>query len=89
MKKLYNDCNVSTRNCVDLSLLARSVDNAQWKGKYSNPLGLARLIEAYEDLLLPKGRITRSNWEDVLSPQQIECLSDAVTRFEFSSRLPS
>ncbi|KAF8058278.1 ribonuclease H-like domain-containing protein [Lyophyllum atratum] len=64
VKKLYRDCGVSTRNCVDLSLLARCADNAQWKGKYSSPLGLARLIEAYENLTLPKGRISRSNWED-------------------------
>jgi len=40
------------------------VDNAQWKGKYSNPLGLARLVEAYRKLTLPKGRVQRSNWEE-------------------------
>ncbi|KAJ7293238.1 ribonuclease H-like domain-containing protein [Mycena rebaudengoi] len=63
-KKLYKDCLVNIRNCVDLSLLAKSVDNARWKGKYSEPIGLARLIAAYEDRQLTKGKITRSNWEN-------------------------
>jgi hypothetical protein len=60
-------------NCVDLSLLARTVDNNQWKGKYNSSLGLARLVEFYEYRLLPKGRITRSNWEAKLTPSQVEC----------------
>ncbi|KAK7064521.1 exonuclease domain-containing protein, partial [Favolaschia claudopus] len=72
-RKLYNDFSVNLRNCVDLSLLARSVDNARWKGKYSDPIGLARLIGVYEDRLLTKGRITRSNWENVLDAAQREC----------------
>ncbi|KAL0950819.1 hypothetical protein HGRIS_007582 [Hohenbuehelia grisea] len=72
MKKLYNDHKLSAKNCVGLSLLARSVDNAQWKGKYNSPLGLARLIEAYEDCTLQKGRITRSNWEAFLTRDQQE-----------------
>lgn len=73
-QKLYTDYSISTRNCVDLSLLARSVDNPRWKGKYSNPIGLARLVETYEELALPKGRITRSNWEAKLSDQQQDCM---------------
>jgi len=60
-------------NCVDLSLLARTVDNDQWKGKYNSPLGLARLVEFYEYRLLPKDKITRSNWEKDLTPSQVEC----------------
>jgi hypothetical protein len=50
------------------------VDNEQWKGKYSNPLGLARLVDAYENRQLPKGKIVRSNWESVLNSAQQECL---------------
>ena len=74
VQKLYKDRQVSTRNCVDLSLLARSVDNAQWKGKYNTSLGLARLVEVYEGLKLLKGKVTRSNWElSRLSSHQIEC----------------
>jgi hypothetical protein len=80
---------VNIRNCVDLSLLAKSVDNARWKGKYryvflfllafvcltqnSEPIGLARLIAAYEDRLLAKGKVTRSNWENLLDLEQREC----------------
>ena len=71
--KLYNDYRVSIRNCVDLSLLARTVDNARWQGKYTHPLGLARLIESYEYRILVKGKITRSNWEAVLNKMQQEC----------------
>ncbi|KAJ7919090.1 ribonuclease H-like domain-containing protein [Mycena leptocephala] len=71
-KKLYKDCSVNIRNCVDLSLLAKSVDNARWKGKYSEPIGLARLIAAYEDRLLAKGKVTRSNWENLLDLEQRE-----------------
>ena len=73
-KKLWKDYGINVRNCVDLGLLARTVDNARWKGKYSEPIVLARLCETYNDLTLTKGKITRSNWEAVLSPQQQECM---------------
>lgn len=69
-KKLWNDWRVNVRNCVDLALLARTVDNARWKGKYNQPIGLSRLCETYKELTLNKGKITRSNWEARLSPQQ-------------------
>ncbi|KAJ7655160.1 ribonuclease H-like domain-containing protein [Mycena polygramma] len=75
-KKLYNDCSVDVRNCVDLSLLARSVDNTRWKGRYKDPIGLARLIATYEDRLLSKGKVTRSNWENYLDPEQREYASN-------------
>ncbi|KIJ68667.1 hypothetical protein HYDPIDRAFT_81491 [Hydnomerulius pinastri MD-312] len=71
-KKLHNDWRVSVRNCIDLSLLARTVDNVRWKGKYTNPIGLARLLETYEQATLAKGKIQRSNWELPLSPLQRE-----------------
>ncbi|KAF8807243.1 ribonuclease H-like protein [Phlegmacium glaucopus] len=75
-KKFYNDYRVSIYNCVDLSLFARTVDNARWQGKYDHPLGLARLIESYEYRLLDKGKITRSNWEAMLSEAQQEYASN-------------
>lgn len=87
MKKLYTDYRVSTRNCVDLSLLARSVDNEQWKGKYSMPLGLARLVEAYQDRLLLKERISRSDWESVLNSAQRECLFLSLLILFFGTNL--
>ncbi|KAG6866837.1 hypothetical protein C0991_008773 [Blastosporella zonata] len=71
-KKLYRDWQISLRNCVDLSLLARCADNPQWKGKYRAPLGLARLVENYESLALPKGRISRSNWEGQLTSKEVD-----------------
>ena len=73
--KLYSDCKISVRNCVDLSLLARCVDNSRWKGRYVDPIGLSRLVETYENLSLPKGRIQRSNWEAELSEVQQDCMS--------------
>ena len=71
--KLWKDYQVNTRNCIDLALLARTVDNARWKGRYRDPIGLSRLCETYEELSLEKGRITRSNWEAVLSGPQKQC----------------
>ncbi|KAI0271572.1 ribonuclease H-like domain-containing protein [Gloeopeniophorella convolvens] len=68
-KKLWKDHRVSVRNCVDLGLLARSVD-PQWKGPYVRPLGLSRLAETYLDRRVAKGRVQRSNWEAALSEQQ-------------------
>jgi len=71
--KLYSDWNADLKSCVDLALLARTVDNKQWKGGYTNPLGLARLVATYEDRDLVKGKITRSNWERVLNQPQQTC----------------
>ncbi|KAI0307542.1 hypothetical protein B0F90DRAFT_1621606, partial [Multifurca ochricompacta] len=68
-KKLWRDHRVSVRNCVDLALLARSVDG-RWKGPYNGGIGLSRLVEIYLERNLPKGRIRRSNWETELSTQQ-------------------
>ncbi len=72
-KKLWKDYGVNVRNCIDLGLLARTVDNAHWKGKYSSPIGLARLCETYHELSLAKGKVQRSNWEANLSTLQHDC----------------
>ncbi|KAI0085674.1 ribonuclease H-like domain-containing protein [Irpex rosettiformis] len=69
-KKLWRDYGINVRNCIELGLLARTVDNARWKGKYSEPIGLGRLCEIYHELSLAKGRVQRSNWEAFLSPPQ-------------------
>ncbi|KAK0208470.1 ribonuclease H-like domain-containing protein [Desarmillaria ectypa] len=63
VKKLYNDHRFSVLSCVDLSMFARSVDNASWKGPFKNPIGLSRLVSTYLGSTLSKGFITRSNWE--------------------------
>lgn len=71
-KKLWKDHRVSVRNCVDLALLARSVDE-RWKGPYKGGIGLSRLAEVYLGRYLPKGDIQTSNWEMELSTRQQEC----------------
>ncbi|KAF8350210.1 ribonuclease H-like domain-containing protein [Amanita rubescens] len=87
-EKLFRDCNVSMRGCVDLSLLARTVDNAQWKGLFKQPIGLARLVQTYKSLAMDKGRIQRSNWERQLSlAQQTYAGNDAHAGFIIYSRL--
>lgn len=87
-QKLYKDHQVSTYNCVDLSLLARSIDNDRWKGKYNSSLGLARVIESYEYRLLGKGKISRSNWEGQLrDPQQLYAANDAHAGYTIYRRL--
>lgn len=86
--KLFRDHGVATRSCVDLALLARSVDNAKWKGYYTNPIGLARLVQTYEYLAMEKGKITRSNWERILNPKQQEYAgNDAHAGFVLYTRL--
>ncbi|TDL28801.1 ribonuclease H-like protein [Rickenella mellea] len=71
LRKLYNDYHVSARSCVELSYMARWVD-PQWTGQYSNLIGLARLVQAYEQCTLPKGRVQLSNWEALLNDIQQE-----------------
>ncbi|KAG8220028.1 ribonuclease H-like domain-containing protein [Butyriboletus roseoflavus] len=86
--KLYRDFGLSVRNCVELSLLARTVDNARWKGKYTNQLGLARLVETYEQATLLKGRVQRSDWELPLNIFQLEyAANDAHAGYIICSRL--
>jgi len=86
--KLFADHGVNVRNCCDLSYLARSADNARWKGRYKDPIGLARLVEAYEQLSLPKGRVQRSNWELQLTDEQQEyAANDAHSSFWIYTRL--
>jgi len=70
-KKLWKDHRVSVRNCVDLALLARTVDT-RWKGPYKGGIGLSRLAEIYLKRTLPKGGTQRSNWEMELSTVQQE-----------------
>ncbi|KAJ3797831.1 ribonuclease H-like domain-containing protein, partial [Lentinula aff. detonsa] len=72
-KKLYRDLRVCLNSCVDLSLFVKCVDSGfrLFRGPYSTSIGLARLSEIYEGLVLTKGKITRSNWDAELTPAQI------------------
>ncbi|KAF8624811.1 hypothetical protein AX15_005698 [Amanita polypyramis BW_CC] len=77
-EKLFRDHGVSMRGCVDLALLARTVDNVQWKGPYRQGIALARLVQAYRSLAMAKGKVQRSNWELYLSAaQQTYAANDA------------
>lgn len=73
VEKLYRDYGVITRNCVELAYLARTVDNPRWNGAYRSGLGLNTLCEAYQESSLQKGKITRSNWELLLTEAQQHC----------------
>ncbi|KAJ3718347.1 hypothetical protein C8R42DRAFT_644169 [Lentinula raphanica] len=42
-----------------------------FRGPYTSSIGLARLAEVYEGLVLTKGKITRSNWDLELTPAQL------------------
>ncbi|KAI6136857.1 ribonuclease H-like domain-containing protein [Pisolithus sp. B1] len=87
-KKLHKDLKLHVRNCVDLSLMARSVDNARWKGRYTNPIGLARLLQTYHGTTLSKGKVQRSNWEISLSfAQQNYAANDAHSAYTIYVRL--
>ncbi|KAI3622738.1 werner syndrome atp-dependent helicase-like [Moniliophthora roreri] len=44
-----------------------------FRGRYRDPIGLARFMRIFHDVELDKGKITRSNWERYpLSPSQID-----------------
>jgi asparagine synthetase A len=60
------------RRCIDLALLARSVDK-RWKGPYKGSIGLSRLVAIYLERYLQKGDVQTSNWEMELSKEQQEC----------------
>ena len=81
---------LDVRGVVDLSLLARSVDNRHWRGKYNSPIGLARLVEVYHYRLLDKGKTTRSNWERSLDEkQQLYAANDAFAAYSLYEHLLS
>ncbi|KAH6917559.1 ribonuclease H-like domain-containing protein [Coprinopsis sp. MPI-PUGE-AT-0042] len=88
--KLFHDWGLDVRGVVDLTLLARTVDNARWIGKYNAPIGLARLVEVYHYRLMEKGKITRSNWEKVLDEkQQLYAANDAYAGYSLYNHLMS
>ncbi|KAJ3893704.1 ribonuclease H-like domain-containing protein, partial [Lentinula edodes] len=71
-KKLFKDLRICLNSCVDLSLFVKCVDSGLFAERpYSSSIGLARLAETYEGIVLTKGKITRSNWDLELSPAQL------------------
>ncbi|KAI6004490.1 ribonuclease H-like domain-containing protein [Pisolithus orientalis] len=86
-KKLHEDYGLDVRNCVNLSLMARSVDNARWNGSYIQPIGLAKLLQTYHGTTLCKEE-QLSNWELPLSPtQQHYAANDAHSAYTIYTRL--
>ncbi|KAI6157026.1 ribonuclease H-like domain-containing protein [Pisolithus tinctorius] len=86
-KKLHKDYDLDVRNCVDLSLMARSVDNARWTGPYIQSIALVRLLQTYHGTTLSK-EDQRSNWELPLSPtQQHYAANDAHSAYTIYTRL--
>jgi hypothetical protein len=74
--RINRDYNTSPiRGCVDLSLLARCVDNARWKGSYKAAIGLRKLVHVYLNKQLTKSNnVILSNWEwNPLTQRQIHC----------------
>ncbi|KAJ3855849.1 ribonuclease H-like domain-containing protein, partial [Lentinula lateritia] len=77
-KKLFRDLRICLNSCVDLSLFFYASEtflgphfHRLFRGSYLTSIGLARLAETYEGIVLTKGKITRSNWDLELSPVQI------------------
>ncbi|EJD04292.1 ribonuclease H-like protein [Fomitiporia mediterranea MF3/22] len=69
-QRLYRDHAVTVRSCVELSYLARCVDHDRWPGDLTNHIGIARLVYVYKGLLLSKGRMKMTNWEEQLTEEQ-------------------
>ncbi|KAF5384674.1 hypothetical protein D9757_006205 [Collybiopsis confluens] len=59
-----------------------------FRGHYNGSIGLARLAEIFAGVTLAKGRITRSNWDVELTPQQLTYAAlDAYAGFVIYDRL--
>ncbi|KAI5124433.1 hypothetical protein M0805_008317 [Coniferiporia weirii] len=71
-QRLYRDYSVSMHSCLELSYLARCVDRSRWPGPARDFIGLARLVHAYENCSVSKGKTQMSNWENELTKKQQE-----------------
>jgi hypothetical protein len=70
--KLRRDFGVNAASCLELSYLARAVDQ-QW-ATTKGLISLTRLVKAYEDRNLKKPKyIQLSNWESSLTEEQQDC----------------
>lgn len=74
-EKLMRDWNVQVNGVLDLGAFARQVDAGFWsQSSQKNTIGLARLVSKYLAMKLNKPRtVTRSNWENHLTPRQQLC----------------
>lgn len=74
--KVWRDYGISMRGCVELNTMVRNVDPEGFNSVPQNPIGLARLAEMYLKKHLRKDQHVRtSNWEEVMSQEQLTCES--------------
>ena len=91
IRKLCEGCSLSVSNIIDLSLMARCVDNARWTS--GGPDGLPALVTAYADRSYPDESSALAgltwadiNWEAALTEDLMSCKScSAVPPAFFSS----
>ncbi|GJJ09458.1 hypothetical protein Clacol_003681 [Clathrus columnatus] len=85
--KLRADFGVNVTSCLDLSCLAKLID-PQWS-TCKGPIGLARLMKAYEGQELKKPKsLVRSNWERFLTQaQQDYAANDAIAGLSILRKL--
>ena len=72
-RKLFKDWGVQVRGLVELSYLAREVDDELEKKRAF--LRLDYVVERYTGRTLLKGPVRLSNWELWLKEEQLECES--------------
>jgi hypothetical protein len=90
-EKLFNDYGVFAANLVELGGVANQVDPA-FAAKFKRQMvALAKMVEFYEQKLLPKGSVRSSDWETVpLTEEQLECeyrLIDTVSFAHICSKM--
>jgi hypothetical protein len=74
-EKLFRDYGILAANLVELGGVANQVDPS-FAAKYRRQkVALAKMVEYYEQKILDKGTVRRSNWELELSKEQQECKS--------------
>ena len=73
-QRLYQDYGVTVRSCIELSYLARCVDQDRWSGDHRNLIGLSRLVQTYMGFTLSKTSTRSGNWDDVLTNAQKLCM---------------
>lgn len=73
-KKIWCDYGLSMKGCVELNTMAYNVDPVGFASVRQHPVGLAKMAEMYLRRHLRKEqRIRTSNWEDVMTGEQLTC----------------
>lgn len=73
-KKVWRDLEISMKGCVELNSMVESVDPIGYNSVPQHPIGLARFTAMYVSRKLVKEKSIRaSNWEQVLTVEQMRC----------------